>query len=94
MLHWRNIRIVDAGLSGRTTNALTRDQRIRTTQAGDWRGLVTMGEVADLTDRAMRGRPGVGAKVFAEARAWIAEAVELERRGDNRDRRGGSRCTP
>jgi len=72
MPNWRNTLIVDSGLSSRTINALIHDQRAPTTQAVDWRALVTMGEVAALTDRELRGRPGVGKKAVEEVRAWIA----------------------
>lgn len=71
MRNWSTRRVEDAGFSARTRHALTRDQRNPLCWVDDWGPLLTMGDVAALSDHELLGRPGFGPKGLAEVRLWF-----------------------
>jgi len=68
---WRAVRVEEAGFPSRIVNALVTDHRDAKCAPDDWGPLATMGDVADLTDSLLLGRPGIGRKSFKTVRAWI-----------------------
>ena len=72
---WRAIRVREAGFSSRIVHDLTIDQRDAKYAPDDWGPLPTMGDVADLTNAQLLGRPNFGRKSFKTVRAWIDDRL-------------------
>jgi hypothetical protein len=71
MVSWKSVRVMDAGFSPRTRNALVRDHRDSLCSVDDWGPLPTMGQVAKMSDYQLLGRPGFGRLTFEEVRNWF-----------------------
>jgi len=73
-LHWRSLRIADAGLSTRATRALLSTYA----PPEHFPPFDTMGQVAGLSDEELLRWPGVGKRVLEEIRGRARERRERD----------------